>query len=395
MGLTDKGYSRRTFEEIVNAKIEKAKELFGEDINTDENTALGKYIHINAYDQYVVEELAEQIYYSIFPQTASGASLDRLAWSVNLKRNPATRSCYTVRVYGEQGATVELGFLVGTESGINFWNTTNGAVINQQDTDGYYCDIIVECVEAGIDGNVSPSDINQIVETSAEIESVKGLECIELGTEEESDVDFRKRFGLARAGAGGSTADAIVAALTTISGVRGAYVEANESTAENTAYGTPPKTITCFVDIPNKMLAAKTQEIGETIFDKKPIGIGTNGEQKVTVSYGGLKDYIVSFEQAPTVGVYLNITLVTNTEFEDTGLDDIKIKLSEFINGLGIGESLIVTKLYSQIFSINGVVSALIEAATVPVMSWSSEPIEVEPYQCCSLTKLIINGETV
>ena len=136
--LTDLGYRRRTYEEILNAKIEKARELFGEDINTEGNTALGKYIRINAYDQYNVEELAEKIYYSINPQTASGQSLDRVAWRVGMTRNVATPALYNVKVTGTAGAVVEYGFLVGTETGLQFYNTDE-TVIGDNGT----CEIVV------------------------------------------------------------------------------------------------------------------------------------------------------------------------------------------------------------------------------------------------------------
>lgn len=42
MGLTDNGFVRRTYDDILNAKIQRAKELFGEDIDTSDLTPLGK-----------------------------------------------------------------------------------------------------------------------------------------------------------------------------------------------------------------------------------------------------------------------------------------------------------------------------------------------------------------
>ena len=65
--LTETGYTRRTYDEIIDDKIERAQELFGEDIETDETTPLGKFIRINAYDQALAEEEAEAIYYARFP----------------------------------------------------------------------------------------------------------------------------------------------------------------------------------------------------------------------------------------------------------------------------------------------------------------------------------------
>lgn len=76
MGLTDKGFVRRTYDDILNDKIAMAKELFGEDIDTSDQTAIGKFIRITAYDQAMAEEEIEKVYFARFPNTASGQSLE-------------------------------------------------------------------------------------------------------------------------------------------------------------------------------------------------------------------------------------------------------------------------------------------------------------------------------
>ena len=120
MALTETGFKRRTFDEILTAKAERSKELFGEDIETGELSALGKYNRINAYDQALTEETAELIYNSIFPNSASGTSLDRLCVFAGIRRNTEIKAQYIVTLTGEVGAVIPKGFLVGTESGINY-----------------------------------------------------------------------------------------------------------------------------------------------------------------------------------------------------------------------------------------------------------------------------------
>ena len=78
MGLDNNGYQRPTYDDIVKAKILKAQELFGADIDTDEKTAFGKFIRIGAYDLAKAYEDIENVYYARFPNTATGDSLDRL-----------------------------------------------------------------------------------------------------------------------------------------------------------------------------------------------------------------------------------------------------------------------------------------------------------------------------
>ena len=381
--LEQTGYKRRTFEEILVAKIAKAKEIFGEEINTDENTALGKYIRINAYDQYYVEQAAEQIYYSIFPQTASGQALDMLGWSVGIKRNVATPSKYSVLVKGTAGGTIEYGFLVGTIAELNFYNTKE-AVISEDGT----CTIIVECVETGTIGNVLPSEITRVVNPSAFIDSVEGISVYEMAIDEESDSEFVKRYETIGAGKGGCTEESIISALTNIPTVRGAYIDVNEST--DTVNGVPPKSIVCYVDGGENYI----QEIGEAIFSKKPIGVGTHGDKSVTVSYGGLKDYEIKFSSVACVDVYVKLQITTNAEFETSGAEKIRMNIESYINNLGIGKTLVTTALYRQIYGVVGVESAIAEVS-INGEGYSSENVEVEPYARCSFKQIIINDNIV
>ena len=41
MGLTELGFERPTYDDLLEAQIARAKELFGEDIDTNETTPLG------------------------------------------------------------------------------------------------------------------------------------------------------------------------------------------------------------------------------------------------------------------------------------------------------------------------------------------------------------------
>ena len=166
--LNELGYKRKTYDEIIEGKIQRAKELFGEDIETDETTALGKFIRINAYDQALAEEEAEAIYYARFPNTATGVSLDRLCAFVGISRNSAEHSRYEVQVNGTAGAIIPFGFLVSTESEIDFYNTSE-TEIGEDGT----CKINVECVTAGTIGNVNAGEINIIKNPSADEQTPK------------------------------------------------------------------------------------------------------------------------------------------------------------------------------------------------------------------------------
>lgn len=90
MVLTDTGFKRPTFADLLPGQINRAKQLWGEDIDTSEQSALGKYIRINVHDLAECYELLEDIYYARFPGSARGQSLDRLCTFAGVVRDPAT-----------------------------------------------------------------------------------------------------------------------------------------------------------------------------------------------------------------------------------------------------------------------------------------------------------------
>lgn len=383
--VTNEGYVRRTYEEILNAKIAKAEELFGADINTDSNTALGKYIRINAYDQYKVEEMAEKIYYSIFPQTASGQTLDRIAWTVGISRKAATHSVCEVKVSGETGEVVKSEFAVGTEAGLNFHNLYD-TTIGEDGT----CVLTVECDEAGSVGNINSGDIVKIINPVSYVHEIVSSDIKTTGEDEESDYDFLARYEIAREGRGSCNATSIKTALINIPSVKDVYIKTTESEGEGDI---PANTIACYVHGGE----SAHQEIAEAIFDKKPIGIGTWGSVNVPVSYGALTDYMVNFSHVEEVGVYIKISdMETDNTFDSTnGNANILTNIQNFIRDLGVGKTLVLTRLYSAIYGVAGVTTAKIEAYSSGESAYTMNDIEIEPYQICSLMSLIINGETV
>lgn len=68
-GITETGFVRATYDDILKEKIRLAQEFFGDDIDTSEQTAMGKFLRIQAYEQNLIWELAEYVYNSIYPNT--------------------------------------------------------------------------------------------------------------------------------------------------------------------------------------------------------------------------------------------------------------------------------------------------------------------------------------
>lgn len=376
-GLTEAGFSRRTYEDILNSKIDLAKELFGEDINTEENTPLGKFIRINAYNEALLSEEMERVYYSIFPNTATGVSLDRLCPFIGISRNPAVAARYSVTVKcaeGSAGNTIEMGFLVGTESGIEFYNNNN-VVIGEDET----ATLIVDCTDSGEIGNVAVQDITQIINPSVDVESIISAEMIYKGEEIESDYALRKRFETARDGLGSSNAPSIINAIMSIPTVSSVGVIANESN-ETDAGGRPPHSFECYV------LGGENRhaEIAQKIFEMKPLGIQTYGDITEIVTDEAGVSHTIKFSHTANINVYVKVKVKTDTSFGgDTGIEAIKTNIENHIDALGVGGSVILSSLYGLIHSVEGITEVTELLLSTDNSTWQTSNISADNYETC------------
>lgn len=371
MGLTEKGFVRRTYDEILNDKIQRAKELFGADIDTSDQSVLGKYLRINAYDQAIASEETEAVYYSSKPNTASGQSLDRLMPIGGLSRNPATAAVFSVTIHGTAGYVIPVGFLVGTEADVTFY-TASEATIGEDGT----CTVNVECTQTGTIGNVGAGAINSIVNPDASITAVAGVECITPGTDDESDTALRERFKLAMTGSGGCSENAIRAALLRIPTVQYAAVVSNDDSAADEE-GRPAHSFECYVQGGDDY----EQEIAQAIFSMRPVGIQTVGDKAVTVIDACGNEKVVRYSETPSVPVTVRTTIKTGTSFPSEGAALIEANITGYINGLGVGNSLVLSAIYGHIYSITGVLEVVsLELSTDGGSSFTTNNVTVPKY---------------
>lgn len=371
MALTDAGFVRRTFDDILNDKIQLAKELFGADIDTSDQTPLGKFIRINAYDQALAEEEIEAVYYARFPNTASGNSLDRLLVFGGITRNPAEAATYSVQITGTEGHSLDAGFLVGTDTDLTFY-TSEDATIGE---DGK-CAVAVCCTMPGTVGNINASAINKAINPDADIASVIGLECLTIGRDEEADADLRERLKSAISGAGSCSVNAIRSALLRVPTVQFADVIENDTDAVD-GDGRPPHSFECYIvggeNYPN--------EIGETIFAKRPVGIQAVGDKSVTIADISGNARTVKYSNPETVRVSVRIKVNTSSSFPTDGIELIQSNVISYINSLGIGKSLVLNTIYSHIYKITGVSEVItLERSTDGGATYNTENVSIPQF---------------
>lgn len=385
MALTAEGYARPTFDELLASQIERAKTLFGNDIETSEQTPLGKFIRLNVYDIAELYEHNEKVYYSRFPNTAEGHSLDRLMPFAAITRNPPTPARHIVTIAGIPGTLVEIGFLVDTDEDIAFYLVNQVTIGDDGTVDGLF-----EAEVAGLTGNVALGDIVNVVNPTFGVESILHKQIDTIARDVESDVELRERFDLAIAGAGSGTTNSIRGEIMRIQNVYGCIIEENDS-EEVDEDGRPPHTFQCYVLADESL----NQEIAEAIFRKKPIGIKSYGDVEMTVRDNGGFDHSVYFSKTTEQVVSIKLRIVVNNLFEEAGSAQIVDNLVEKINKLSNGESVILSALYSEIHKVEGVVDVKSLLLSVDGGEYLARNVVCEPDQAARTSQSAIEVEVI
>ena len=347
MPLTEKGYQRPTFDDLVETQIARAKQLFGNDIDTNDNTPLGKFIRLNVADLADVYEILEGIYYARFPNTASGVSLDRLCPFAGITRNPATYAQHKIRFTGVAGEYVPEAFMVSTADGSIAFHTYDALLIGEGGTvEGF-----VYCEQAGEIGNVPIGKIDTIVNPDANVESIEHIGVVEYGEEIETDVALRERFNMTISGSGSGTANSISGAIARVPLVDGVAVV--ENATDETVDGIPPHSFECFVLSPESQDAL----VAEAIFSKKPLGIKAVGDVAVEIIDESGVSHVISFSRTKQKDIYIDLAITTNNFFESDGVEQIKSYIAQYINTLKNGDDVYLASIYGYIYKAAGVVN--------------------------------------
>lgn len=344
--LDENGFKRKSYNELVYDMSEKAKELYGEDVNTSGRSVLGICLRIVAWFLSLVYELSEKIYHSGFISQATGVSLDRLGANNGILRNPASVSMVELVFTGKPNFVITEGVRFSTEDKIQFQMID----VVEIDEDGKGKGKAIS-LEFGPNNNVGANTIVKQVEPTEELTEVNNLKKAEGGTERETDNAYRDRIRLSLRGNPGPPINGILTALLGVNGIRTASVVENKS-IEIDRYGNPPKSIHAYV------LGGVKEDIAKALFESVSAGIDTVGSQIVHVEdLGGFK-HEVKFDYAKAVNVYTRVELKTDPKFEQEGAEKVKIAVINYINNLTMGEEVRFSYMYPLIYQIPGIIVA-------------------------------------
>lgn len=349
-GLTDAGFRRPTYAELLDALEYKARELFGSKANLTVRSPLGIFLRIFAWMLNLLFSTLEDVYNSRFIDTAVGASLYNLGRALGLRLLGAQKAVGYLTFTGEEGVDVPEGFLAETTAGVQYITLRSGVILDGSVT------LPASAVSPGPDGNTLEGTVKNITNPKLGIQSVTNAKPFDGGRNTETDAEFRERYYKSVDFAGGVNIDAIVAEVyESVEAVIAVTGEENDTDFKS-ASGLPPHSFEVVA------YGGLDEDIAKAIFKRKAAGVQTFGNTTVAVVSASGKTYDINFSRPTPVNVWVQVTdLVTDRHFPLDGVEQIKRNLVEFIggnarDGLNIGQPVIQVALPTEVLKVPGVV---------------------------------------
>ena len=341
--LTSQGFTRTRLDERLTALQEAMRAIFGPTLNLDPDTMDGQALGVFAESQSNLDQLAEDVYHSFNPQSATGVALSRLVQLNGIRRIEGTYSTVTLRCVGSQGTVIPAGSLVKSTATNATFETTEDAVIPASG------EIDVAARSAVKGALLAPAGTLTKIDTPIfGWQTANNLLDAAPGRNEETDEQLRLRRRASTSTPGQAIVDAMYGALTNIPEVRQAKVYENDQDVID-ANGLPPHSIYCIVE------GGADADILDTIWLKKTAGTTTHGTTagQVTDSMGN--PHTLNFSRPTDVNVWVTVNLHTRPGWPTDGAQRITNALTAWaVANQSIGEEVIHSRLFDPVNSIPG-----------------------------------------
>ena len=351
--VDDDGLHLPTYNDILEKRIDDAKAIFGEDIYLANDSPDYQMLANESLLLYETMQAIQYAYNQMSPVTAVGVGLSSLVQLNGLTRQAASYSTCDVTLTGTSAATITNG-KVQDEAG-NLWALPTPITLQAAGSpvgSTYELTVTATCETAGAVIALA-GDINVIVTPTAGWTSVTNASAATVGQDAETDAELRTRQAVSVALPSQTMLAGTLAAIAALDNVTRYAIYENPTNSTSVSdpdvpfEGAPEHSITCVVE------GGAIQDIAEAIYYNRGLGCYTNGDIETTIDdieYG--TSTVIRFYRPVEVPVYIKIELHQLTGYLTDTDDDIKEAIAEYINNLGIGDTLAISSVNYAALSI-------------------------------------------
>jgi len=336
--IDENGYSRPTYQEILENVITSLQGRFGADIDVSPTSNFGVLARFQAALYNEIEQRDEITYNSAFVLKAVGVSLDRLAANYGINRNPETYATVDLSFTGTPGYIVPINSSYQTSDNYIFVLSDPVTLDSAGNGKG-----IAYATLTGSNYNVATGTIKNQVQPVNDIFTVNNDNAAAGGSNIETDTELRERITFAEKGINSASYNGIVSNIRTVSGVKTVRIVENK-TDQIDQYGNPPYSIHIYV------LGGIKEEIAKSIFTSMAFGINTYGTVKVSVLDIANQGHDVYFDYANEIPILFDIKLTVNDSFPSDGVAQVKSQVKAYIDSLSMGQTVRFSYIYKYIY---------------------------------------------
>lgn len=362
-GLSDAGLVAPRTADYLEAIRAEYVAATGLDVDWDSDLVLGQLTAIMAQLLGQQGEVLQAIYDAFDVNGATGVQLSNLAQIVGVSRKKATKGEVVLTLTGTSGTVITVGKMAegGGSDGRARWVCTEDVTIPGTGTGSV--DALFRAENAGALVALA-GEIDAIVTPVPGWTSVTNAEAAYGGTDAETDDELRKRRALSLQRGQGVGIGAIRSKLLDLAYVESAAVIDNPDNNDRIVQGVglDGNSFLAIVS-PNTLTTEQEAEILRLLYDNTPIGVrATNGTDVVGTVIGAdgfEKD--VSFDYATnlTVNFVVTFTMAPGYSAGDAG-PALKALVTDYIEGLLIGQPLRLLAVYALAATIPGVVGVVV-----------------------------------
>ncbi|HCI5911208.1 TPA: baseplate J/gp47 family protein [Klebsiella quasipneumoniae subsp. similipneumoniae] len=331
--VTAEGISAPDYQTVLDTITGYFQQIYGSDAYLEPDSKDGQMVALVALAIHDANNTAISVYRSFSPATALGDALTSNVKINGITRRAATNSTVDLLLTGTVGTTITNGSVRDTNSVV--WNLPAMVVIGSDGT----VVATATCANSGAVAAVAGS-VNGINTPTRGWASVTNPLAATVGVAAETDAELRVRQSQSIALASLTPFDAVDGAIANVEGVTRHKLFEND-TETTDANGLPAHSISAIVE------GGDATSIANTIRSVKGQGVSTYGTTAVIVTDKYGNPYTIRFSRPIDVPVYVSITLKALTGYSSEVGDEIKAAVASYINSLAIGDSVLLSRVYS------------------------------------------------
>ena len=344
MTIDANGFKAESFTEILTRLSNGLKNIYGQDINLDQDSPDGQQLGIQANIISDFQDLALYIYNSMDPDLADGANFDKLLKLLARTRLPSSRSTVDIEMVLNKTVSIPASYTIKDLNNQNW-------IIGTAQTLDAGTHLVSFYSEDWGSITAEPNTINEQVTILTEVVSINNPDSAVAGRDEESIVQVRERRNKILEINASSTIGSIIGKILDLNGVIDAVPYENMTKIYDPVRDIQPNSYWIVVK------GGDIAQISEIIAKDKTGGTGLKGKvetvyiEKFVRQNGSIREFYhdVKFDRPTEVSIHIKFKVSRKISTQSIDIEHIKDTLAnkEFY----IAQNITVTELYSTIYS--------------------------------------------